>query len=179
VYYTGHLTAKSDVYSFGVVLVEVLTGRRAVDKNRPIGEQNLVEWARPYLSDKRKVFRIIDPRMEGQYSMKGVYRAATLALRCLNQDAKLRPAMKEVVQLLEPLLDLREVAKYSQCPSSARDHLILLQYIDSHVALKPRNVDHEAPIRHPRMCSRTLHPNHGIQLDRRDLLLSEQPSLVV
>lgn len=32
---TGHLTSKSDVYSFGVVLLELITGRRAMDKKRP------------------------------------------------------------------------------------------------------------------------------------------------
>ncbi|EEE67579.1 hypothetical protein OsJ_25109 [Oryza sativa Japonica Group] len=48
---TGHLTAKSDVYSFGVVLLEILTGRRAVDKTRPNREQSLVEYARPCLRD--------------------------------------------------------------------------------------------------------------------------------
>ncbi|KAL6348361.1 hypothetical protein AAG906_005665 [Vitis piasezkii] len=32
---TGHLTTKSDVYSFGVVLLEMLTGRRSMDKSRP------------------------------------------------------------------------------------------------------------------------------------------------
>ncbi|KAE8678912.1 Protein kinase APK1A [Hibiscus syriacus] len=53
---TGHLTAKSDVYSFGVVLLEMLSGRRAVDKNRPSGEHNLVDWAKPYLANKRKIF---------------------------------------------------------------------------------------------------------------------------
>ncbi|KAK1322512.1 hypothetical protein QJS10_CPA03g01635 [Acorus calamus] len=68
---TGHLTAKSDVYSFGVVLLEMLSGRRAVDKNRPSGEHNLVEWARPYLNNKRKIFRILDTRLEGQYSLNG------------------------------------------------------------------------------------------------------------
>ena len=141
--YTGHLTAKSDVYSFGVVLLEVLTGRRAVDKNKPIGEQNLVEWAKPYLTDKRRVFRIIDPRMEGQYSMKGAYRAATLALNCLNQDAKLRPAMKEVVQLLEPLLNPRELAKYSLSPSSTRDRSIHPRYDNGSIAIEPHNVNNE------------------------------------
>ncbi|KAG6769373.1 hypothetical protein POTOM_025004 [Populus tomentosa] len=40
----GRLYVKSDVYSFGVVLVEMLTGLRAIDKNRPPGKQNLREW---------------------------------------------------------------------------------------------------------------------------------------
>ncbi|XP_022755768.1 probable serine/threonine-protein kinase PBL10 isoform X2 [Durio zibethinus] len=98
---TGHLTSKSDVYSFGVVLLEMLSGRRAVDKNRPSGEHNLVEWAKPYLANKRKIFRVLDNRLEGQYSMEGAYKAATLALRCISTEAKFRPSMNEVVTVLE------------------------------------------------------------------------------
>lgn len=49
---TGHLTARSDVWSFGVVLVEALTGRRALDDRRPKDEANLIDWARPYLSER-------------------------------------------------------------------------------------------------------------------------------
>lgn len=41
---TGQLTLKSDVYSFGVVLLELITGRRAMDPNRPFDQQNLVTW---------------------------------------------------------------------------------------------------------------------------------------
>lgn len=41
---TGQLTVKSDVYSFGVVLLELITGRRAIDTTRPNHEQNLVTW---------------------------------------------------------------------------------------------------------------------------------------
>lgn len=41
---TGQLTVKSDVYSFGVVFLELITGRKAIDSARPIGEQNLVAW---------------------------------------------------------------------------------------------------------------------------------------
>ncbi|KAJ6817578.1 putative serine/threonine-protein kinase PBL3 isoform X1 [Iris pallida] len=55
---TGRLSAKADVYSFGVVLLELLSGRRALDKNKVGIEQNLVDWARPSLGDKRKLFRI-------------------------------------------------------------------------------------------------------------------------
>ncbi|BFG34126.1 hypothetical protein CerSpe_204000 [Prunus speciosa] len=102
---TGHLTAKSDIYSFGVVLLEMLSGRRAVDKNRPSGEHNLVEWAKPFLANRRKIFRIIDNRLEGQYSMDGAYKAASLASRCLSTESKLRPNMDEVVTALEQLQD--------------------------------------------------------------------------
>lgn len=41
---TGQLTVKSDVYSFGVVLLELITGRRAVDTTRRHEQQNLVTW---------------------------------------------------------------------------------------------------------------------------------------
>jgi serine/threonine protein kinase len=40
----GHLTQKSDVYGFGVILLELITGRRAIDTTKPIDEQNLVSW---------------------------------------------------------------------------------------------------------------------------------------
>lgn len=43
---SGHLTVKSDVYSFGVILLEVVTGRRAIDTTRPNEEQNLVSWVK-------------------------------------------------------------------------------------------------------------------------------------
>ncbi|GER34906.1 protein kinase superfamily protein [Striga asiatica] len=102
---TGHLTARSDVYSFGVVLLEILTGRRVLDKNRPHGEQNLIEWARPYLTSKRKVLRVMDGRIEGQYSPTGALKAATLAVKCLALEPKWRPTMVEVVKALEQLQD--------------------------------------------------------------------------
>ncbi|KAM0902442.1 hypothetical protein ACQ4PT_019306 [Festuca glaucescens] len=107
---TGHLTAKSDVYSFGVVLLEMLSGRRALDKNRPSGEHNLVEWARPYLTSKRRIFRILDARLGGQYSLAGAQKAAALALRCLSGDSRVRPGMEQVVAALEQLQDAKDAA---------------------------------------------------------------------
>ncbi|CAA2986620.1 kinase 2B, chloroplastic-like [Olea europaea subsp. europaea] len=100
---TGRLTSKSDVYSFGVVLLELVSGRRAVDKAKVGVEQNLVDWAKPYLGDKRKLFRIMDTKLEGQYPQKAAYTAATIALQCLNREPKLRPNMAEVLSTLEEL----------------------------------------------------------------------------
>ncbi|CAL9039180.1 unnamed protein product [Musa banksii] len=106
---TGHLTAKSDVYSFGVVLLELLTGRRCVDKNRPNRQKNLVDWARPYLNNADKLSRVMDPSLDGLYSTKGAQRAAAIAHKCLSQAPKSRPDMRSVVESLEPLLSLNDV----------------------------------------------------------------------
>jgi hypothetical protein len=90
------------VYSFGVVLLELLTGRKSVDKTRPSKEQSLVDWARPKLNDKRRL-QIIDPRLEGQYSVRGAQKACSLAYYCLSHNPKARPLMSDVVETLEPL----------------------------------------------------------------------------
>ncbi|XP_074585783.1 serine/threonine-protein kinase RIPK-like [Curcuma longa] len=105
---TGHLTAKSDVYSFGVVLLELLAGRRCVDKTRPNRQMNLVDWAKPYLIDRDKLGRVMDPKLDGVYSTKGAREAATVAYKCLSTKPKLRPNMRVVVQALEPLMDLHD-----------------------------------------------------------------------
>ncbi|KAH9709446.1 putative serine/threonine-protein kinase PBL3 [Citrus sinensis] len=111
---TGRLTTKSDVYSFGVVLLELLSGRCAVDKTKVGIEQSLVDWAKPYLSDKRKLFRIMDTKLGGQYPQKAAHTAATLALQCLNNEPKLRPRMSEVLAILERLEAPKNSAKLSQ-----------------------------------------------------------------
>lgn len=98
---TGHLTARSDIYGFGVVLLEMLIGRKAMDKSRPSREHNLVEWARPLLNHHKKLLRILDPRMEGQYSNKTAIKVANLAYQCLSQNPKGRPLMSQVVEILE------------------------------------------------------------------------------
>lgn len=116
----GHLSAKSDVYSFGVVLLEMLSGRRAIDKNRPSGEHNVVEWAKPYLANKRKIFRVLDNRLEGQYSMDVAYKAATLASRCISSEPKFRPNMDEVVSSLEQLQGSKETESTNTPSSNAR-----------------------------------------------------------
>ncbi|KAI3452817.1 hypothetical protein Pfo_009480 [Paulownia fortunei] len=116
---TGRLTAKSDVYSFGVVLLELLSGCRAVDKTKVGVEQNLVDWAKPYMGDKRRLFRIMDTKLEGQYPQKGAYTAATIALQCLSHEPKLRPRMVEVLATLEQLQAPKNATIHSKAENRA------------------------------------------------------------
>ncbi|GAU29817.1 hypothetical protein TSUD_223630 [Trifolium subterraneum] len=119
---TGHLYVKSDVYGFGVVLLEMLTGLKALDIKRPMEKQNLVEWMKPSLTDKRKLKgNIVDYRLEGQYSSKAAFEIAQLILKCLESDPKKRPSMEDVLGTLEginAIKDKRRISK-NHCTKSA------------------------------------------------------------
>ena len=79
-----------------------------MDKTRPNGQHHLAEWARPYVSDRRKMLSIIDPRLDGHYSIKGAQRAGHLAYKCVSRDPKMRPSMTDVVHVLSQIQNLND-----------------------------------------------------------------------
>ncbi|KAH0660104.1 hypothetical protein KY289_028852 [Solanum tuberosum] len=115
---TGHLTMKSDVYSFGVVLLEILSGRKAMDKSQRMGEHNLVSWAKPYLGDKHHFWRIIDTRLRGKFSKKGALKCTEIASLCLRKNPKLRPQMSEIVEML---MRLPSTSEFRDADDNSKD----------------------------------------------------------
>lgn len=103
---TGALTSKSDVYSFGVILLELLTGRKPVDHTLPRGQQSLVTWATPQLSED-KVRQCVDARLNAEYPPKAVAKFAAVAALCVQYEADFRPNMGIVVKALQPLTNTR------------------------------------------------------------------------
>ncbi|KAI4364627.1 hypothetical protein MLD38_020692 [Melastoma candidum] len=97
---TGTLTVKSDIYSFGVVLLELITGRKAIDNKRPTQEQNLVTWARPKFRDPKSFPDMADPLLERKFPEKGLNQAVAVAAMCLQEEASVRPLIADVVATL-------------------------------------------------------------------------------
>ncbi|MBA0794344.1 hypothetical protein Gohar_018681, partial [Gossypium harknessii] len=62
----------------------------------------LVDWAKPYLGDKRLLSRIMDTKLNGNYSKREAYGVAVIALQCVSED-KVRPSMAEVLSALRRL----------------------------------------------------------------------------
>ncbi|KAK8913574.1 hypothetical protein KSP39_PZI024308 [Platanthera zijinensis] len=97
---SGQITEKADVYSFGIVLLELVTGRRAVDINRPKGQQCLSEWARPILKEC-DAQDLVDPRLSNNYSNQEVSCMLHAASLCINRDPNARPHISQVLRILE------------------------------------------------------------------------------
>ncbi|KAI3799524.1 hypothetical protein L1987_34823 [Smallanthus sonchifolius] len=100
---TGRLSTKNDVWSYGVFLYELITGRRPMDRNRPSGEQKLLEWVRPFLDDKNFPL-IVDSRLEGKYLLKSALKLSLIANKCLSRNPKSRPMMSEVLEMVNQLV---------------------------------------------------------------------------
>ncbi|XP_037494555.1 receptor-like cytoplasmic kinase 176 [Jatropha curcas] len=100
----GHISKKSDIYSFGVVLLEMLSGRRAIEWNRQSGQRHLGTWARS-ITDRRKISQILNPAILGEHSGSSALKVAQLAYECVSGEPKFRPDIKDVVKILENLQD--------------------------------------------------------------------------
>ncbi|KAB2624679.1 serine/threonine-protein kinase PBS1-like [Pyrus ussuriensis x Pyrus communis] len=102
---TGKLTLQSDVYAFGVVLLELLTGRQAVDITLGPNDQNLVLQVRHILNDRKKLRKVIDSELgRSSYTMESIAMFANLASRCVRPESSERPSMAECVKELQLII---------------------------------------------------------------------------
>ncbi|KAI9197898.1 hypothetical protein LWI28_006351 [Acer negundo] len=102
----GKLTDKSDVYAFGVVLLELLMGRRPVEKMSPSQCQSIVTWAMPQLTDRLKLPNIVDPVIRDTMDLKQLYQVAAVAVLCVQPEPSYRPLITDVLHSLIPLVPI-------------------------------------------------------------------------
>ncbi|KAK3426166.1 hypothetical protein EUGRSUZ_F02681 [Eucalyptus grandis] len=99
--YTMNITEKSDVYSYGVVLLEILSGRSAVESQAGDG-LHIVEWVKKKMGSFEPAVTILDTKLQSlpDQMVQEMLQTLGIAMFCVNSSPAERPTMKEVVALL-------------------------------------------------------------------------------
>ncbi|KAK3414268.1 serine/threonine-protein kinase-like protein At5g23170 [Eucalyptus grandis] len=94
------LSRKNDVFSFGVVLLEIMSGRKAMDVSKQTA--SIVDWAISLLEGQRAM-DICDPRISLPSAVPFRH-MVHLAGRCVAADEGSRPSVSEIVMEMERVL---------------------------------------------------------------------------
>ncbi|BBM96954.1 protein MpRLK-Pelle_RLCK-Via [Marchantia polymorpha subsp. ruderalis] len=122
----GNFDEKTDVFSFGVVLLELISGRKPIDRRYPESQQSLVQWAR-LLQRKREMHKLVDPRLT-DINPHQFKRMMYTAFLCIEISPDERPSMDRVVKLLDPQCEYcEEPLLFAQ--SSSPPHCALPVYM--------------------------------------------------
>ncbi|KAL2514585.1 Serine/threonine-protein kinase-like protein [Forsythia ovata] len=95
-----NLSTKTDVFSFGILLLEIISGRKAIDLG--YSPPSIVDWAIPLIKIG-KFLAIYDPRIMPPRDALVRKQLAVIAAKCVRSNRDRRPTMKEVVEYLSGL----------------------------------------------------------------------------
>ncbi|CAN4076751.1 unnamed protein product [Withania somnifera] len=128
---TFRLTEKSDVYSYGIVLLELLTGRKAVDNESNLHHMILTKAA------NNAVMETVNPEITATCKDLGdVKKVFQLALLCSKRQPAERPTMHEVARVLESLVPVAEMKQRNPSPPALLPSAKVPCYMDEYINLK-------------------------------------------
>jgi len=108
----GFVSPKLDVFAFGVVLLEMISGKEAIVRERgvPLAGKAGLLWTqiRPLLEGEDiegKLRKWVDRNLQNAYTMDSILGVATIARACVEEDPVARPTLPEIVYKLSNLFD--------------------------------------------------------------------------
>ncbi|GMI64351.1 BAK1-Associating Receptor-Like Kinase 1 [Hibiscus trionum] len=129
---TGRVTTKVDVFAFGVVLMEIITGRQALDVTLPDEKSHLVTWFRRVLTNKDNIPKVVDETIncDDEETMAMIFKVAELAGHCTSREPYQRPDMGHAVNVLGPLVEQWKPTTQEDDGNSSVDlHMSLPQFL--------------------------------------------------
>lgn len=104
----GQLTERSDVYSFGVLLLELLSGRKALQMEAESQPLLVTDWAWSLVREGR-VLDVIEDGMPEPAVPEVLEKYVLVAVLCSHPVLYARPTMDQVLKMLETDLSLPSI----------------------------------------------------------------------
>ena len=94
------LSTKTDVFSFGILLLEVISGRNAIDL--AYEPPSILDWALPLIK-QGKIDEVCDKKVPLPANFKPLKQMINLAMKCVRTSRYRRPTMFDVVEDLKDI----------------------------------------------------------------------------
>ncbi|XP_027108655.1 PTI1-like tyrosine-protein kinase At3g15890 [Coffea arabica] len=103
----GKVSESCDVYSFGILLLEIISGRKPLEKLPGGVKRDIVQWVTPLV--QKGAFDLIgDPRLKGKLDRSQLKAAVMIAMRCTDGNPENRPLMMDVADWLKWGIGIRK-----------------------------------------------------------------------
>ncbi|XP_059311661.1 serine/threonine-protein kinase-like protein At3g51990 [Lycium ferocissimum] len=163
-----NLSTKTDVFSFGILLLEIISGRKAIDV--AYSPPSIVDWAIPLIK-RGKLLAVYDPRIPPPKDPCVRKQLAVVAAKCVRSCRERRPTMKEVSECLSGLSKLVPLHSWNGFTNPCLMVETVGRPVESRKVSKQRDLDGgDAGLATPMWNSPRVYSDLGLRSNLMDLM---------